>query len=338
MHCCQPPSSTAPLGWGPRVRGLRGQLTPPALVCFLHTPTTSAPGLPGIAKPINPSVPRKTPPVGSVLGAWAQAPAAPAAAPRGLGECGRSRRTAKGSGGVLRWRPRARGAPRSTPPPVPSLPAPGRAVQELPSSRPRSSAPLPGRCFASPEESAAIGRVGASCRAGRRWGSSEGEGEGGGCSAGLANCALPSLPKVWRGRVGGRGGGASSATNSRGSQAGATSFAQKSRGFLSRRASVRLAHRLSASPPSPGFHFLFLNQTSPFPRRLRIPGCCSPARPGLSPSELPIPLAARKDARPVSGEEKKNLSKGFCRPTVTLSGSPTPPAGPSPDGGKFFPR
>lgn len=40
---------------------------------------------------------------------------------------------------------------------------------------------------------------------------------------------------------------------------------------------------------------------------------------GLSSLGLPIPVAARDDARPTSGEEKKkNLLEGFRQPTLTL--------------------
>lgn len=223
---------------------------------------------------------------------------------------------------------RCRGTARRFPlrssfsPPLPALRAtgcPGRAGLELPSlpllallSRFNLSAtPLP-----APRKVQPLDRSVLAASFGEEGGRSLEERGGGrreeGAAADLANCDLPSLPKVWSGSAGERGGGgASSATKLRGlAGLGATSS-------LARRNPLPIDFSLTFSSPflsssSSSFSFFFFKHIFP---GFGPQSAAARAFPGLSSSGLPIPPAARKDARPASGEERrKTCRRGFASP------------------------
>lgn len=223
---------------------------------------------------------------------------------------------------------RRRGAVRRSPPSVfafsPSLLAlqaagcPGHGELELPSHSPllRSPGLISRRLLCQPRGKCShwTGR----CElpvSGRKVGDAwRSEGEGGGrreegAAADLANCELPSLPKVWSRSAGERGGGgASSATKLPGSAVLGTTSSLSGRNPLPKGFSLTFSSSFLSSSPSPPF---LPSSTFFLPPDLRLLQ--------LEPSQgLPIPPAASEDARPASGEEKKkNLSEGFRQPTVT---------------------
>lgn len=144
---------------------------------------------------------------------------------------------------------------------------------------------------------------------------SKGEGSGGGgdAAADLANCKLPSLPKVWSWSAGERGGGgASSATKLRGSAGlGATSS-------LARRNPLPIGFSLTFPSPFLSSSSLSLFFSPIHFSCLRTSDCCSPSLPGAQLwgcSSLRLRVRTRAQRR--GEEKKKNLSEGFRHPTVT---------------------
>ena len=145
-------------------------------------------------------------------------------------------------------------------------------------------------------------------------------------AADLANCELPSLPKVWSWsageRGGGGGGGASSATKLRGSAGlGATSS-------LARRNPLPIGFSLTF--PSP---FLSSSSLSFFPNTFFLPSDLRLLQPEPSQGSalgLLIPPAASTDARPASGRRKEEKLVGGVSPSHsdTLPANPDRPRGP----------